>query len=115
MVEVTNSMWPMPGISHSQNVLVSGAKHVKVADFGIACTPSAITEAKGITGTVRYMSPEQAAGKAVGEASDLYSLGAVFYEMLTGFPPFSGGNRDAVARAKHHHLTGFEFLSGDRN
>ena len=80
-----------------QNVLVSGAEHVKVADFGIACTPSSITEAKGITGTVRYMSPEQAAGNAVGEASDLYSLGAVFYEMLTGSPPFSGANQTAVA------------------
>ncbi len=80
-----------------QNVLVSRSGHVKVADFGIACTPSSITEAKGITGTVRYMSPEQAAGKNVGEASDLYSLGAVIYEMLTGFPPFSGGNQTAVA------------------
>lgn len=80
-----------------QNALITGSGHVKVADFGIACTPSSVTDAKGVHGTVRYMSPEQATGKAVGESSDLYSLGAVLYELLTGSPPFSGGNQTAVA------------------
>lgn len=80
-----------------QNVLLTGSGHIKVADFGIACTPSSTTDARGVHGTVRYMSPEQAAGKATGANSDLYSLGAVFYELLTGEPPFRGETQTAVA------------------
>ncbi|WP_053058094.1 protein kinase domain-containing protein [Rubrobacter aplysinae] len=80
-----------------QNTLLTSTGGVKVADFGIACSPASTTEARGIHGTVRYMSPEQAKGEAVSKSSDLYSLGAVLYEMLTDTPPFCGDSQTAVA------------------
>src|SRR5919199_1926381 len=73
-----------------RNILVTGAGHVKVADFGIARAADAttISNTGDILGSAKYMSPEQAAGGQVGPASDLYSLGVVLYEMLTGRVPF---------------------------
>jgi len=73
-----------------RNILVSDSDHVKVADFGIAraVESTTISHADDILGSVKYMSPEQAAGEQVGPASDLYSLGVVLYEMLTGRVPF---------------------------
>ena len=73
-----------------RNILVSESGDVKVADFGIAraASASAISRTEDMLGTARYMSPEQAMGEPVGPASDLYSLGVVFYEMLTGRVPF---------------------------
>jgi serine/threonine-protein kinase len=73
-----------------RNILVSGSGHVKVADFGIARATEAttISDAGDIFGSAKYMSPEQAEGEQVGPASDLYSLGVVLYEMLTGRAPF---------------------------
>jgi hypothetical protein len=73
------------------NVLVTGSGHTKVTDFGIARAAEATTISKpgDILGSAKYMSPEQAAGGKVGPASDLYSLGAVLYEMLTGNVPFA--------------------------
>jgi len=73
-----------------RNILVSDSGHVKVADFGIARAAEAttISHAGDILGSAKYMSPEQAAGDPVGPASDLYSLGVVLYEMLTGRVPF---------------------------
>ncbi len=72
---------------------------VKVGDFGIAraAAETAMTETSLILGTVRYLSPEQATGEAVGPASDLYSLGVVLYEMLTGEVPFDAENPVAIA------------------
>jgi len=72
------------------NVLVTRSGHTKVTDFGIARAAEATTISKpgDILGSAKYMSPEQAAGGRVGPASDLYSLGAVLYEMLTGVVPF---------------------------
>jgi eukaryotic-like serine/threonine-protein kinase len=66
-------------------------EHVKVVDFGIARAAEAttISHPGDILGSVRYMSPEQASGDRVGPASDLYSLGVVLYEMLTGAVPFT--------------------------
>jgi eukaryotic-like serine/threonine-protein kinase len=63
---------------------------VKVVDFGIARAADAttISQTGDILGSAKYMSPEQAAGDEVGPASDLYSLGVVLYEMLTGRVPF---------------------------
>src|ERR671914_625821 len=73
-----------------QNVLLTEAGDAKVADFGIAQAASATTTSRSnlILGTAGYMSPEQAKGGRVGPASDLYSLGVVLYEMLTGELPY---------------------------
>jgi serine/threonine-protein kinase len=73
-----------------RNILITDSGHVKVADFGIARAAEATTISNlgDILGSVKYMSPEQAAGERVGPASDLYSLGVVLYEMLTGRVPF---------------------------
>jgi hypothetical protein len=73
-----------------RNILITDSGHVKVTDFGIARAAEAttISDVGDILGSVKYMSPEQAMGERVGPASDLYSLGVVLYEMLTGRVPF---------------------------
>jgi eukaryotic-like serine/threonine-protein kinase len=72
------------------NILFAEAGHAKVVDFGIARAAEAttISHVGDILGSVKYMSPEQAQGERVGPESDLYSLGAVVYEMVTGRVPF---------------------------
>jgi serine/threonine-protein kinase len=73
------------------NVLVSGEGRLKVTDFGIARSgASQMTEVGSIIGTAQYLSPEQARGARVDQTSDLYSVGVVLYEMLTGQVPFTG-------------------------
>ena len=73
------------------NVLVDGEGRVKVTDFGIArAGTSQMTETGSIVGTAQYLSPEQARGGEVDPRSDLYSLGVVLYELLTGKTPFDG-------------------------
>src|ERR687884_1251969 len=73
------------------NIVVGGDGRLKVTDFGIARSgTSQMTEAGSIIGTAQYLSPEQARGAAVDARSDLYSLGVVLYEMLTGKVPFTG-------------------------
>jgi len=82
-----------------QNVLLTASGEPKVADFGIARAASAktMTETSLILGTASYMSPEQVRGERVGLESDLYSLGVVLYEMLTGEPPYTADNPIATA------------------
>jgi eukaryotic-like serine/threonine-protein kinase len=73
------------------NVLVDGEGRLKVTDFGIArAGASQMTEAGSIIGTAQYLSPEQAKGAPVDQTSDLYSVGVVLYELLTGVVPFNG-------------------------
>jgi serine/threonine-protein kinase len=80
------------------NVLVDAEGRVKVTDFGIArAGASQMTEAGSIVGTAQYLSPEQARGAPVDQRSDLYSLGIVLYELLTGTVPFSGDTPVEIA------------------
>ena len=81
-----------------QNVLLTAAGLVKVADFGIARAVSAAhTATSMVLGTASYMSPEQAMGEYVGPRSDLYSLGVVLHEMLTGEQPYKAETPVTVA------------------
>src|SRR5512142_1109897 len=82
-----------------QNVLIDEEGTAKVTDFGIArsMTEEGLTADGRVLGTTDYVSPEQALGQDVGPQSDLYSLGIVMFEMLTGDVPFSGENQVAVA------------------
>jgi serine/threonine-protein kinase len=82
-----------------QNVLIDEEGTAKVTDFGIArsLTEEGLTADGRVLGTTDYVSPEQALGHVVTPQSDLYSLGVVLYEMLTGDVPFHGENQVAVA------------------
>ncbi len=84
------------------NVLLTRDGGVKVADFGIAraisdSSDQNLTKTGSVMGTATYFSPEQARGAPVDPRSDLYSLGVVLYEMITGSPPFSGDSAVAIA------------------
>src|SRR6059058_2756755 len=80
------------------NVIVDESDHAKVTDFGIArAGASDMTETGSILGTAQYLSPEQAQGLAVSPSSDLYSIGVILYELLTGAVPFEGETAVAIA------------------
>lgn len=84
-----------------QNILVDRQGYIKVSDFGIArmvgANTSDIEKKQGIMGSVHYFSPEQAKGGTATFASDLYSVGCVLYEMLTGKVPFEGETQVSIA------------------
>src|SRR4051812_41240187 len=80
------------------NVIVGPDGRLKVTDFGIArAGASEMTETGSIMGTAQYLSPEQAQGQRVGAPSDLYSIGVILYEMLTGRVPFTGDSAVSIA------------------
>ena len=83
------------------NVMIDNAGDVKVMDFGIARslaeTGAALTQTAAVVGTAQYISPEQARGESADARSDLYAVGCVIYELLTGRPPFIGESLVSVA------------------
>lgn len=82
------------------NILITPSGQVKVTDFGIARAfggGDELTQTGSVMGTASYFSPEQAQGKSVDPRSDLYSLGVVLFEMVTGRPPFTGDSPVAIA------------------
>jgi beta-lactam-binding protein with PASTA domain len=89
-----------------ENILIARDGVVKVADFGLAraYADSYISQAEGtVTGTVQYLAPEQIQGEPADPRTDLYALGVVMFELLTGSPPFTGETSLAIA---YQHLSG---------
>jgi eukaryotic-like serine/threonine-protein kinase len=111
-IELAESVCDALTVAHAQgvihrdvkpaNIMVTRDGHVKVTDFGIArvTTNETVEQTAAVLGTASYLSPEQAQGGAIDQRSDLYSLGCVLYEMLTGRPPFTADSPVAVA-SKH--------------
>ena len=99
-----------------QNLLVTPSGTLKIADFGIARSVDGtrLTEAGTVLGTAAYVAPEQAAGEDVGLAADVYSLGAVVYELLTGRPPYEAQSLvDLVTRQREASITPVRELAPD--
>lgn len=89
-----------------ENVLIARDGTVKVADFGIAAVVDSERTVPGgtILGTLRYLSPEQAAGREAGFLSDLWGTGAVLFELLTGSPPQGGSGSELLRRRAEESL-----------
>ena len=107
-VEVTRQVLAAAGFAHSKgivhrdlkpmNVLIDLEGRIRVTDFGIArAGNSEITQTGSVMGTAQYLSPEQAQGMEVTAATDIYSIGVMLFEMLTGRVPFDGDNAVAIA------------------
>ena len=89
------------------NVLINDEDLLKIVDFGVAAaqrdTDTALTKTGYVIGSPKYMAPEQILGKKVDPRSDVYSLGVILYEMLTGIPPYSRGDHMSVM---YQHVQG---------
>ena len=86
------------------NVMLDGRGQVRIMDFGLACLSETTGEQEFIAGTPPYMAPEQLAGEPVTVRSDLYSLGLVLYEMLTGQRPFGADSTTKLAKVRQKEL-----------
>ena len=84
------------------NIMLTTGGTVKLLDFGLATMPDARVTTGMTPGTVPYMSPEQTRGESVGRESDLWGLGVVLYEMLSGIRPFQGENNQEIIQAIRH-------------
>lgn len=82
-----------------QNIMIEDDGRIKITDFGIAMALNAtmVTQTNSVMGSVHYLPPEQASGKAATVKSDIYSLGIMMYELLTGNVPFKGDNAVEIA------------------
>jgi eukaryotic-like serine/threonine-protein kinase len=91
-----------------QNILVGEGDHVFVSDFGLAksieSSIAGMTRTGAVLGTPKYMSPEQVQGKPVDQRSDIYALGLIFYEILTGALPFSGDSTYQLMYQRVHQV-----------
>ncbi|MDH4072429.1 MAG: HEAT repeat domain-containing protein, partial [Gammaproteobacteria bacterium] len=89
------------------NILVNSAGLLKIVDFGVAAAASSgdtqLTKTGYVIGSPKYMAPEQILGKKVDEAADIYSVGVIMYEMVTGIPPYSRGDHMSVM---YQHVQG---------
>lgn len=96
-----------------QNILLTSNNEVKITDFGIAValSDSSITQTNTLLGSVHYLSPEQARGGSASEKSDIYALGVVLYELITGEVPFDG--ESAVSIALKHFQEPFPKLTSE--
>ncbi len=101
----------LAGIVHRDlkpaNILVNNEKFLKIVDFGVAAAhkegDTQLTKTGYVIGSPKYMAPEQILGKKVDERADVYSLGVILYEMLTGIPPYSRGDHMSVM---YQHVQG---------
>jgi serine/threonine-protein kinase len=101
----------LAGIVHRDlkpaNILVNDEKFLKIVDFGVAAAhkegDTQLTKTGYVIGSPKYMAPEQILGKKVDERADIYSLGVILYEMLTGLPPYSRGDHMSVM---YQHVQG---------
>ena len=112
------------GVSHRdikpENIMVvreDSRLRVRIMDFGLArgATESRITKTGTITGTLSYMSPEQVAASGIDHRTDIYSLGTVLYECITGEPPFSGELQSVLYRIVHEIPESPRALGADIN
>ncbi len=89
------------------NILINDDKVLKIVDFGVAAAASSgdtqLTKTGYVIGSPKYMAPEQILGKRVDEKADIYSLGVILYEMLTGTPPYTRGDHMSVM---YQHVQG---------